>query len=134
MLDESAALQCAAPSSFCISCVCCNAIGFRYEKASVEASLKLQRMIQQHPTVVGVTLRSFTFSHLSRLFSASLWKRDCPFFTTCLWLCQHFLILPLFHVRLGFTYSDRPQTHSGRVRALSSNTHEQHLSSPISSI
>ena len=39
----------------------------------MEASLKLQRMIQQHPTVVGVTLR------------------------------------------LGFTYSDRPQTHSGCV-------------------
>ena len=35
--------------------------------------MKLQRMIQQHPTVVGVTLR------------------------------------------LGFTYSDRPQTHSGCV-------------------
>ena len=46
----------------------------RYEKASVEASLKLQRVIQQHPTVVGVTLR------------------------------------------LGFTYSDRQQTHSGCVR------------------
>jgi hypothetical protein len=79
MLDESAALQCAAPSILIGICVCCNAVGFRYEKASVEASLKLQRMIQQHPTVIGVTLRSFTFSHLTRLFSASFWKRNRPF-------------------------------------------------------